>query len=398
LSPHASSRLKILATANAVNSNIFDIRVGRPLRALAQQGVIELRSKSIYEVNDLDFLWADVLVLQRNVDARASRLISLCGRMGKVFIFEIDDLLIAPPPFLSIAKEPEEKRRAIRYALAEADVVSTTTSRLRDHLGVDSHKVILTPNYSEPHINPQQIHQTATIEAPTTLVLAASDRVLIDFITPSLKEVCDLLGGLVSLVVIGPLADDVSKHIPDIKKVDILPLDDFRRLLSSLPNPIGIIPLDNSTFSNCKSAVKFFDYALLGIPSICSDVPPYSDVVENRRTGLLTSNTQDDWSRCIGELATNAELRNEISTQARETVLRKHSFELNQAAWVNIMREARAISGKKVLTQRWMTHQILRVFLLAKAIFLDPIRITITRINRARVERRKIRRQKFHST
>lgn len=395
MSESFSQRLNVLATANAVNSNIFNIRVGRPLQALAQQGIISLRCKPIYALSDIDFLWSDVLVLQRNVDARASRLISLCERMGKVFVFEIDDLLIAPPPFLSISKEPEEKRRAIRYALAEADVVSTTTSRLRDHLGVDVQKVILTPNYSEPHVAPQQIHHTATVETPITLVLAASDRVLIDFIIPSLKEVCDQLGNLASLVVIGPLAGDVSKHIPCTRKIDILPLDDFRRLLSSFSNPIGIIPLDNSEFSNCKSAVKFFDYALLGIPSICSDVPPYSDVIENRRTGFLTPNTKDDWSRSILELAANADLRNEIIDQTRKNVLAEHSFEINQAAWIQIMREVLAISDKKSNAQRSMLYQILRASLIVKAIFLDTVRITITKINRLRVERRKTRHKNF---
>lgn len=316
--------------------------------------------------------------------------------MGKVFVFEIDDLLISPPPFLSISKEPEKKRLAIRHALAEADIVSTTTARLRENLGVDTQKILLTPNYSEPTNSPQAAHQTATVEKPCTLVIAASDPVLIDFITPSLKEISDQLGNLVSLVVIGPLAEEVSKIIPGIKKIPILPLEDFRNLLLSLPNPIGIIPLDNSKFSNCKSAVKFFEYAMLGMPSICSEVPPYSDVIEDGRTGFLARNTQKDWTRCIHELAINAGLRNEISRQARANVFSEHSFDLNQAAWIRITQKIRGISDSENFTHRRTRRPILLSFLIAKAIFLDPVRIFFTQVNRTRIERRKNRRQNIN--
>ena len=394
MSRSSPPRLKVLVTAHSVNSNIFDIRLGRPLRALAQQGEINLRSKPIHEVSDFDFLWADAVVLQRDVDARAARLISLARKLGKIFIFEIDDLLTEPPPFLSIAREPEEKRQAIRYALAEADIVSATTARLSDNLGIDLQKITLTPNYSES-ITPTQLrHPAATTSTPTTLVLAASDRVLIDFVIPSLKEVCDEFGALVSLVVIGPLADKVSQTIPDTRKIPILPLDDFRRMLSELPNPIGIIPLDDSKFSNCKSAVKFFDYAMLGIPCICSNVPPYSDVIENGRTGILTPNTHNDWSRCIRELATNAPLRKEISSRARSKVLSEHSFPLNQAAWMKIMERTRAIAKKNAPRHQGLSHQSLRIFLLARAALGGALFIYLRKINRMRIERKRAQRLK----
>lgn len=389
------SRLNILATANAIDSNIFSIRVGRPLQVLAEQGSINIRCKPIYAVSDIDLLWSDVLIIQRNIDERALRLISLCKKIGRVFVFEIDDLLIAPPTFLAISKEPEQNRRAIRHALKQADIVSTTTERLKNSLGVDTRKVILTPNYSEP-INslPQAQHQQHTPESPCTLILAASDPVLIDFITPSLEDICNEFKNLVSIVVIGPLGPKLSKIIPNIKSTPILPLDDFRNFLSSLPNPIGIIPLDNSNFSNCKSAVKFFEYTLLGIPTICSDVPPYSDVIQAGRTGILTPNTPNDWYRSIKALVTDVDLRKNIVMQARESVLSEHSMALNLASWAKITHEIRSIFEAQNPIHRGMAHCLLIYFLAAKAIFLDSIRIPATKINRARINRRKKQRTK----
>jgi hypothetical protein len=62
--------------------------------------------------------------------------------------------------------------------------------------------------------------------------------------------------------------------------------------------------------------VKYFDYCLAGIPVICSDVPPYSDVVVNGLTGLLTTNESLNWVAAIEELVMSKAIRIRMSEQA----------------------------------------------------------------------------------
>ena len=48
-------------------------------------------------------------------------------------------------------------------------------------------------------------------------------------------------------------------------------------------------------FNRSKSALKFLEYAALGIPSICSDMSVYRDSVRHEETGLLIANDPDCW-------------------------------------------------------------------------------------------------------
>ena len=52
---------------------------------------------------------------------------------------------------------------------------------------------------------------------------------------------------------------------------------------------ISVIPLMNSRFTNCKSELKFFESALVGVPSICSDTYVYKRCVQNGINSYLVS-------------------------------------------------------------------------------------------------------------
>jgi hypothetical protein len=62
-----------------------------------------------------------------------------------------------------------------------------------------------------------------------------------------------------------PVQTPANMHYPGCKA-----------FLATLDNTIGIIPLDDSRFSGCKSPVKHLDFSPAGIAAICSDVPPYN--------------------------------------------------------------------------------------------------------------------------
>ncbi len=49
----------------------------------------------------------------------------------------------------------------------------------------------------------------------------------------------------------------------------------------------GLAPLVAHPFNEAKSALKFLEYAALGVPGIFSRVGEYPQVIEDRRTGLL---------------------------------------------------------------------------------------------------------------
>jgi glycosyltransferase involved in cell wall biosynthesis len=167
-----------------------------------------------------------------------------------------------------------------------------------------------------------------------TIVVASSDTVLIDFILPAISQLMKRKDISVKVLVIGPLGDAFDRASVKCERVPNFTYDEFKKFIRTIENPIGIIPLDDSLFSSCKSPVKYFDYSLAGIPVICSDVPPYADVVKNGVNGLLVANnTTENWVNAIEQLVQSVTKRKEITAQAISFVEKEYSIASAAKHW-----------------------------------------------------------------
>ena len=76
----------------------------------------------------------------------------------------------------------------------------------------------------------------------------------------------------------------------------------FLDLLAACANPIGLIPLDESTFIRCKSPINFFDCAAAGVPALCSRMSPYVEEVDDGRTERMVEKDPRLWQAALLEL------------------------------------------------------------------------------------------------
>lgn len=79
---------------------------------------------------------------------------------------------------------------------------------------------------------------------------------------------------------------------------------------------VGLAPLNDTLFNRSKSGLRFTEYAALGVPSVCSDVPAYRAVVEHGVTGFLAKRP-DQWRKHLRDLAYDPAMRLEIGDAAR---------------------------------------------------------------------------------
>jgi hypothetical protein len=135
------------------------------------------------------------------------------------------------------------------------------------------------------------------------------------------------------ILALGTMAQHLSEELNHVDTHPVMPLASFQRLIASQSNPIGLIPLDASPFSACKSAVKHFDFTLCGLPVVASDVPPYSDVVVHQHNGWLVAPQAQAWADAIHTLGTSALLRQTLVDQARTEVQAQHTLQRNATAW-----------------------------------------------------------------
>lgn len=84
---------------------------------------------------------------------------------------------------------------------------------------------------------------------------------------------------------------------------------------------VSIAPLEaNNPFCEAKSALKFFEAALVNVVSIASPTPPFRQLIRDGKNGVLAE-SQDQWYRAITDLYSDAGRRRELAAQARQDVI-----------------------------------------------------------------------------
>lgn len=308
-----------------------DIRLRLPLTDWSQLHGGELRCISFNERGSSDIEWATVIIIQREASLALLDNIKIWRSNGKAIIFDIDDLLIEVPSFLKTHSHYQTVSPFIKQALGDVNHVTTTTDRLLRELSAYTGNISTTPNRSH-HLGRSTFHE-GNQNSPVRLLISATDTVRLDFIYSALRKVLSLSDMRIEILAIGNTADALKQAGISVTSTPILSYTEFLEFVSHLDDAIGLIPLDASRFSSCKSPIKFLDYAACGIPSICSDVPPYSDTITNGKNGLLVQNNADSWIQAILALATSAEQRRKIASAAHLYAESTHSRIESAAAW-----------------------------------------------------------------
>jgi len=341
--------LKILALCDSPSSTITKIRVELPLTEFADAACRELRIQAFVETKIRDLAWADIVVVQRGMSKQSARLIKKSKDFGKPVIYEIDDLLTEFPDFLSHHKSAIENKALIERNIRNSTLITVTNAKLKAALEHLSSNISVCPNYANPLDTNKKPDQMHTGVGPVNLFVGSSDQIKVDFIVPALRAIQEKYKGDVAIHCIGPISKKIAEGGVICTETPILNHSEFIPFLKKHANAVGIIPLDESKFSSCKSAVKYFDYSQAGLAVACSNVSPYLDIVENGRTGLLSLNTTDSWVNTLSQLIDSRELRESITTAAQREISTKHCLTQTVEAWKKVFE--RLAPNEQIKTQ-----------------------------------------------
>jgi glycosyltransferase involved in cell wall biosynthesis len=86
---------------------------------------------------------------------------------------------------------------------------------------------------------------------------------------------------------------------------------------------VNLVPLITDEFNECKSAIRYLESGLLGIPSIVTAVGDFKNVVNHGETGFLAEN-EEEWQAYLERLIQDAELRGLIGGNAQSSVLSEY--------------------------------------------------------------------------
>ena len=324
--------MKVLALAGDIGSQMADIRLITPLRAWSQAFSGQLTQRSFHDCSRADLRVADVLVVQRANTHRIWQLQRAMRFAGGAVVYEIDDLLSDIAPHISNQASVLARQKDLLRCLQDSDVVTVTTTRLATELKLPSEKVCVVPNYA--HL-PGGITEPVRHHGPgpVTLLFASSDYLATDFIYAPLRQLQSMHPSAFEVVVVGPPSAAFEAAGIRIRKFPLLPRSDFIALARSLNQPLAVIPLEDSRFAACKSAIKWFDYSQVGIPVICSDVSPYREVMPEDAASSLVHNDEASWQTALWRAIIDTAWRQQIATSAQQQVKAKHQLELTAIAW-----------------------------------------------------------------
>lgn len=278
-----------------------------PLLFLQEQGEIILKHYQSSHLKLEKCIWCDVAIYVRGDSEVDVAWAQFMKRNGKYVIYILDDDLINIAPNLTVTEYYQRKsvRSSIKELIYISDCFLSPSPLLIQKYG---HLSKRSAQIEEPCLiagNPQLFKA----ETPVKIGYAGSvDReadlnTLLDTVV---KEILELYGDRVRIEFLGARPECVEKysltHYPYTNSYEA-----YQRKMRELNWDIGLAPLSDTPFNNCKHYNKFIEYASFGIVGLYSDVQPYNRIIKSGVNGFLCVNEKSQWVKILSQMIDNPE-------------------------------------------------------------------------------------------
>jgi glycosyltransferase involved in cell wall biosynthesis len=266
-------------------------------------------------------------------------------------IADFDDLIFCPELLHlwdGMNYLPDNERqiffdRATQYQqmVKAADCVVATTLPLAEELSRYNNNVRVIRNYP--------LDVTRSIVVGSKNDRSNAERFIVGYYSGTLTHQADFrqcanaLGKFmqqhrtVELRIVGELNIEEFADFEGIEsRISHLPIMSYEAMLLDLSRcDVNIAPLQlGNRFCECKSELKYFDAALMCVPTIASPTQPFQLAIRHGVNGFLAG-TMEEWFNCLENLLRDRNLPKRIGLNARRYVL---SY-FGKAAQLNDYRE-----------------------------------------------------------
>lgn len=242
---------------------------------------------------------------------------------GAKMILDIDDEPFDINPGHPLFKEITEKSERVRRMIEIADWLVVSTEQLKKSLKGFGKRITVIPNAIDPEIWKVK-----------NVVGKELDKIRIGWIgsgshmadTPVVNKAFDIILKKypnVEIHLCGFVSNDSKRGDREFHHIGTMNYEAYPQFLANLNLDIGVAPLIDTKFNRSKSNIKWLEHAMLEIPMVLSDIPPYSECVEEGKTGFLAKSTTA-WVKKLSKLIESEELRREIGKNAKKEVLNKY--------------------------------------------------------------------------
>lgn len=366
--PHAAAgarRPRIAFLSGAPDSRGHIYRIENRIASLrtADAGVVRVdpqhwTPEDVIQAADI------VIVFRMEMSRWLDSLMRLARQASVTVVFDLDDLVIDPDlmrpeifRFLQgkpaeVHREWQSKAGAWRQAAAAADFCWATTAPLAGQLlGVNPNVRILPNGLSDHSVRMERkVHAVRSSRNTDEVILSYAsgtpthDQDFAQIVEPLLEVLSRFPKARLSVT--GHVSEEVLRPLAAIRaRVDLRPFVGYYDLPLELARAdINLAPLElENPFCECKSELKVFESAIVGVPTIASPTSPYVASVEPAVTGLL-ARTPADWLAAMTELVCDRSARERMGAAARDASNSKFGPARQRSDLKVLLRELEAIS------------------------------------------------------
>lgn len=259
----------------------------------------------------------DIVVLHRicaNVEGMA--LADAVEKSGATLVYGADDLVFAP----GIEELPQDVAShadlhaamltRAKFALLSTDALAEAASQARSNVEVIGNF----PGEEQLQASPPVRQKRELLTLGYFSGSATHDADLAHIAAPLTAFLAEKRES-VRLRIVGPVAipDIVAKSGVEIERLPSVP---WRELLALLARcDVNLAPLAPTRLNRGKSAIKWQEAALAGVPTIASPVGEFVEVIAHGRDGLLCA-AAEDWSAALRLLLHDPSRRAEVASAA----------------------------------------------------------------------------------
>jgi len=293
--------------------------------------------------------WADAIIIQRvfpTPAGRSRRVLRKVYGSGKPILYEVDDYLFDLPVSNPNRVLFQKCRPFLLQAMSRAHHIVVSTNELGDSLPVN------TPFSTIPNLLDDALwckRSPITGESKITIGYAGSPTHEEDLAIceDALFRLHTKHGDQLRFLFMGC----ITERLKCLPGTTFIPFErDYLAYAKKLPDlgiDIGIAPLSDNIFNRSKSAIKWMELSSCGIPGAYSDLPPYREVTQGGKAGLLCAQNETSWFEALDRLVVDRTLRMTISDYAYQEVLSKHSLSKNAVANNDTLRKAIQIATER---------------------------------------------------
>ncbi len=278
---------------------------------------------------------------------------------GRAMVYELDDNLLAPQPWLGFFSRIQGDLDLIDRLARRADLVTVTTPILATAMGRHNAAIRVIRNAVDPE------RYTASAEAdpdkPLTFLYYGVGARARDYAIcqDAVDDVARAISG--RRIWLGSDEPGIRAIVDDARPYESDVAAFARRLADTHPD-IGVAPVGQDDFSRGHSELHWLEYSLAGAATVASRTMgggPY-DVIRDGVDGLLARN-KAQWREQLGKLAGSRTLREELVGRARERVLAEYDVRDRVAEWVDAFRWAAEHAGRGALGRSPAVSRLARV-------------------------------------